>query len=210
MTSKAAVRSYLENRKIGAERKGEANMDESHILRDCLVTASLLLGAVYLNWLGMGPPARTVGRLLGISGYLLLSAILIFWVISRLYQACRARKRREICSAVIGLLALALLFVWPFTGCHGRLDDLVHRRGRENIIAQWQKKELSQIGSQSYWVGSNSWDRRMYVTDGMFIFDAYNGFLCTQEILYSSRTPTGRWSGATPLGNGWYCWTGCW
>lgn len=65
------------------EEKEKSNMDENHILRDCIISASLLLGAVYLNWLGMAPPTRTVGRLLGISGYLLLSAILIFWVISR-------------------------------------------------------------------------------------------------------------------------------
>ena len=183
-------------------------MDGNHILRDSMISVSLLLGAVYLNWLGMGPPTRTVGRLLGISGYLLLSTILIFRVINCLYQACRVRKRREVFSAVIGLLALILLFVWPFTECHGRLDDLVHHRGRESMILQWQKGELSQIASQSYWVGLNSWDRRMYITDGMFVFTAYNGFLCAQEILYSSCTPTGRWSGAISLGDGWYCWTG--
>lgn len=190
------------------EEKEKSNIDENYILRDCIISVSVLLGAVYLNWLGMGPSARTVGRLLGILGYLLLSAILIFWVIGRLYQVCRERKRGEICSAVIGLLALVLLFVWPFTECHGQLDDLIHRCGRESMILQWQKGELSQIASQSYWVGLNSWDRRMYITDGMFVFTAYNGFLCVQEILYSSCTPTGRWSGAISLGDGWYCWTG--
>lgn len=177
-------------------------------LWDCVVTVLLLLGAVCLNWLGMGHPAMTIGRLLGLLGYLLLSAILVIWVISCFGRAIEARKREGILSMGAGLLALFLLFVWPYTEWHGRLDNLISRRGRENVICQWQEGELSQVGARSYWVEFNSWDRKMYIVDGMFIFGAYNGFLREQEVLYSSHMPTGHWSGAIPLGDGWYCWTG--
>lgn len=164
-----------------------------------------MLGAVYLNWLGMAPPAMTVGRLLGIGGYLLLSMALIIWGI---YCVLKGAIKKKLLLAVVGTLALFLLFVWPFTDTHGWIDDLLNRAGRESMIRQCQAGEASQVGSQSYWVGQSSWDRRMYVTDGIFVFTAYNGFVRMQEIIYAPDTPAGRWSGAISLGDGWYCWTG--
>lgn len=177
-------------------------------LWDYVVTILLLLGAVCLNWMGMGHPAMTIGRLLGLLGYLILSAILVIWVINCFGRAIEARKRKGIFSVGAGLLALFLLFVWPYTEWHGRLDDFINRQGREKVICQWREGELPLVGSQSHWVGFNSWDRRMYVVDDMFIFGVYNGFCREQEVLYSSQEPTGRWSGAIPLGDGWYRWTG--
>ena len=171
--------------------------------REVLIPLALLLSALLLNWLGMGSGPLTLGRGLGLGAYILLTLSLCFWTFFQWGKVLWSHKKGGFFSTVI---LLWFLLIWPFTPTAGRLNHRLLDPARETAIRAWQEGTRCQTGDSSWYVGTASWDRNLYVTEGgeVFAFCIYNSFFKSCDAIYSPNHQLEEGDRLEPLGGGWY------
>lgn len=181
-------------------------MDRGCFKKELLLTIGLPLAALLLNWLGMERDALTLGRALGVGGYLILVLILCARTICLAGRALWYRTGASIFSGALAILVMFLWLVWPFTLGAGRLNHWIYRPVREAGIRAWQEGELRQVSAGVWYISSGAWDRRLYMMERGegFSFRMYNGFVGNCEAIYSPGKPPEGKDRVESLGDGWY------
>lgn len=178
-------------------------------LRMIVVTVVLTVAAFLSNWLGMQAPTFTVGRALPLFAYLGFAAALPVWMCYCLWSAISRRAAGEWLSVVAALLAIFLLFVWPFTFCYGRLNDSLFRQEREVVIDLWRDGALMQTSAEGWMLPQGmrdvAWNQKLWVNRDTFTFRVYNDLLRNVDLLYSPKErPLRAGEQLVSLGDGWY------